>query len=143
MKITHILQLGFVPRNIDAALLVLRLWLGLSLLILHGWGKLAGFSKMAGSFPDPLGVSATGSLSLTVFAEVICAAALAIGLFTRLAAVFLIITMAVAFLMVHKAALSGPASGELAYIYLGGFVTLLIAGAGKFSADAKLGWAKH
>ena len=47
--------------------------------------------------------------------------------------------MSVAFFVVHKGALKGPNSGELAFVYLGGLVTLLIAGAGCFSLDAKLG----
>ena len=47
--------------------------------------------------------------------------------------------MSVAFFVVHKAALAGPNNGELAFVYLGGFVTLIIAGAGRFSFDARLG----
>jgi putative oxidoreductase len=134
-----LLQLNFLPSSADLGLLVLRLWLGLSLLILHGWAKLTGFSGMAGKFPDPLGVGSTASLGLAVFAEVVCAALLALGLFTRFAAVGLIITMAVAFFAVHKGSLRpGPGSGEMAYIYLAGFVTLFLAGAGRFSFDRRL-----
>jgi len=44
--------------------------------------------------------------------------------------------------VLHKGALAGPGSGELAFVYLGGFVTLLIAGADHFSFDAKLGGNK-
>ena len=69
---------------------------------------------MAGKFPDPLGVGSTTSLALAVFAEVVCSVLLAFGLFTRLAAAVLAINMATAFLMVHKLALTGPGSGELA-----------------------------
>jgi putative oxidoreductase len=75
---------------------------------------------------------------MTIFAEVVCAVLLAMGLFTRFAAAVLTILMAVAFFVVHSSALSGPASGEMAFIYLGGFVTLLLTGAGRFSLDAKL-----
>jgi putative oxidoreductase len=107
---------------------VLRLWLGLSLLVLHGWGKLTSFSKMSGQFPDPLGIGSPASLVLALFAEVVCALLIAFGLFTRFAAAVLAINMVTAFLLVHKAVLSGPHSGELAFIYLAGWVTLLIAG---------------
>ena len=131
-----LLQLNFLPASADFGLLVLRLWLGLSLLILHGWGKLTGFTEQSAKFPDPLGVGPTTSLSLAVFAEVICAFLLAIGLFTRLTALSLITNMVVAFFMVHKASLrAGPGSGELAYVYLAGFVTILLAGPGRFSLD--------
>jgi len=44
----------------------------------------------------------------------------------------------VAFALVHKMALSGASSGELAFIYLAGFLTLLVAGPGQFSADGIL-----
>src|SRR5205085_7119475 len=97
-----------------------------------GWSKLIGFSEMSGKFPDPLGVGSPISLALAVFAEVVCALLLALGLFTRFAAAVLAINMATAFLMVHKLALSGPHSGELAFIYLAAWVTLLVAGAGRF-----------
>lgn len=139
MNILKLLQLDFLPRSTDAGLLVLRLWLGLSLLLLHGWAKLSNFSQLSGKFPDPLGIGSGASLTLAVFGEVVCSLLLVLGLFTRFAAVNLAITMSVAFFLVHKAALSGPSSGELAFIYLAGFVTLLVAGAGRFSLDAKLG----
>jgi putative oxidoreductase len=139
MKILRLLQLDFLPRSADAGLLVLRLWLGLSLLLLHGWRKLTGFSEMSGKFPDPLGVGSPMSLAMAVFGEVICALLVALGLFTRGAAAVLAITMATAFFLVHKGVLSGPNSGELAFVYLAGWITLFITGAGRFSLDAKIG----
>jgi putative oxidoreductase len=135
-----LLRLDFLPSSADLGLLVLRLWLGLSLLILHGWAKLTGFPKLSKEFPDPLGVGSTASLALAVFAEVLCALLLALGLFTRFAALGLMVTMGVAFFLVHKASLEmGPGSGELAYIYLAGFVTVFIAGPGRFALDRAKG----
>ena len=60
---------------------------------------------------------------------------MAAGFLTRIAAAVLVIDMFVAFLMVHKTALSGQGSGELAFLYLAGYMTLLIAGGGLFSLD--------
>ena len=139
MKILRLLQLDFLPRSTDAGLFVLRIWLGLSLMILHGWAKFTGFSELAAKFPDPIGLGSRTSLGLTIFAEVVCAVLIALGFFTRAAALTQTILMTVAFFVVHKAALSGPGSGELAFIYLAGFVTLLIAGPGRFSLDAIFG----
>ena len=137
--ILKLLQLTFLPRSSDAGLLVLRLWTGGAILLLHGWTKLTGFSKIAGQFPDPLGLGSSTSLALAVFAEAACALLIVLGLFTRLAAAVLVILMAVAFFIVHKASLAmGPGSGELAFVYLGAFLTLLIAGGGRFSLDAKI-----
>ena len=64
---------------------------------------------------------------------------LILGLFTRLAALGSAFTMGVAFFLVHKAQLSGPDSGEMGLLYLGGFVALFIAGGGRFSCDARMG----
>ena len=80
---------------------------------------------------------------MAIFAEVACAALIAAGLFTRAATLVQVILMGVAFFTVKKASLaSGPDSGELAFIYLAGFVTLFLTGAGRFSFDAVVGAKK-
>jgi putative oxidoreductase len=119
----------------DLALLTVRLWLGLTIFLNHGLAKLKGFSDMAPHFPDPIGLGHSASLGLAVFAEVVCAALLAVGLVTRLAALVLAINLGVAFSFVHQLALSGEHGGELAFIYLAGFFGLLLAGGGRFSID--------
>ena len=122
MKFLH---LNFLPRSSDAALLTLRLWHGTSLLMLHGWGK--------------LGLGKTTSLLLAIFGEVICSVLLILGLYTRAAALGSALTMATAFWFAHGGKLKGAGNGELAFIFLGVFAALFIAGAGRFSLDAKLG----
>lgn len=117
------------------ALLVLRVWLGVAMLTKHGYDKLATFSEKSASFPDPLGVGHSMSLVLAVFAEFFCSLLLVAGLLTRFAAFALAITMGVAFFVIHRGALSGDHSGELAFIYFAGYTTSLIAGPGRFSAD--------
>ncbi|MDR3460396.1 MAG: DoxX family protein [Verrucomicrobiae bacterium] len=117
------------------AIFVARLWFGLAMLFNHGFTKLANFSDLAGTFPDPLGMGHELTLGLVIFAEVLGALLLTVGLFTRLAAVVLVIDMFVAFLMVHKTELTGQNNGELAFLYLAGYVILLIAGGGLFSLD--------
>ena len=119
----------------DVGLLVLRVWLGLSMLLLHGWGKFAGYADKAGGFPDPIGVGNAMSLSLVIFSEFFCAALLVAGLAARFALVPLIVTMAVAFFLIHGGRLVGDGSGEMAFLYLAGFVALLIAGPGRYSFD--------
>lgn len=116
-------------------LLVLRIWLGLSMLLLHGWSKVEKYAGVSQGFPDPLGVGPAMSLNLVIFAEVLCALLLVVGLATRLAAIPLVVTMAIAFFAVHGGVLTGEGNGEMAFVYLAGFVALLIAGPGKFSFD--------
>src|SRR2546429_1554852 len=117
------------------ALFALRLWLGLTLFLNHGLAKLKGFSEMAPHFPDPIGLGHSASLGLAAFAEVFCAALLAVGLVTRLAALILAINLGVAFFFVHELTLSGEHSGELAFIYVAGVFSPLLAGGGRFSVD--------
>lgn len=137
MKFLH---LNFIPRSSDAALLLLRVWYGAALVLLHGWGKMANYSAMASGFPDPFGIGKTPSLMLVIFAEVICATLIVLGVFTRAAALVASVNMASAFWFGHGAKLTGKGNdGELAFLFLGVFLALLIAGAGKFSFDAKMG----
>ncbi|MBL9116872.1 MAG: DoxX family protein [Verrucomicrobiaceae bacterium] len=129
-----ILQLSFLPLSPDLGLLLLRLTLGLAMFFNHGWPKLSGFTRNASNFPAVL-VNGQVSLGLAVFAEVFCAALLVLGFFTRFAAAMLAITMGVAFFKIHRMAMQGDSSGELALLYLVGFGTLMLAGPGRFSAD--------
>jgi len=129
----------FIPSDdsdlTSMALLVARLWFGLAMLFNHGLDKFAHFKDIVGNFPDPLGIGQEASLVLVVLAEVLGSLLLAVGLLTRVAAAMLVVDMFVAFLMVHKTALTGPQSGELAFLYLAGYVILCIAGGGLFSLD--------
>ena len=134
-----LLQLRFLPASANLALLVLRVWFAVPLLTLHGWGKLTGFTERAGRFADPFGIGSTTSLALVVFAEVFCAGLLVVGLCTRFAATVCGIVMATAFVYAHGWRLSGQGNGELAFLFLGAFVTLLLAGGGRFSIDARTG----
>jgi putative oxidoreductase len=103
----------------------------------HGWKKLMNFSELSRVFPDPLGIGASQSLMLAVFAEVFCALAVVFGIATRLAAIPLVITMLVAALLVHS---DDPwAKMELSIIYLVPFLTIVFTGPGKFSFDASYG----
>ncbi len=120
------------------ALLVSRMWFGLTMLFNHGFDKLVHFNDKVGTFPDPLGVGPEAGLILVIFAEVGASLLLTAGFMTRIAASILVIDMFVAFLMVHKTTMTGPQGGELAFLYLAGYVVLLIAGGGLFSLDTVL-----
>ena len=102
----------------------------------HGWGKLAGFGERAAKFTDPYGLGGELSLGLAVFAEFFCSIALALGLLTRIAVVPLMITMLTAVLIIHADDPWGRK--EMAVLYLVPFVTILIAGPGRYSVDRLL-----
>ncbi len=124
---------------LDAGLLLLRICLGLSVFLIHGFSKVQDFGGTLVMFRDNMGIAplfGTGA----ILAESLCALLLAIGLATRWAAGLLALTMAVAFFVVHQATLAfgNPNSGELAFTYLAGYLALVLAGPGRFSVDAKL-----
>ena len=131
--IKNIFNPGTYPKNINFVLLLLRLAVGI-LMLTHGMGK---FSTLFGEgpiqFPDPIGVGATASLALAVFAEVFCSMLLIFGIGTRLAAIPLLITMLVAALIVH--ANDGFGRQELPLLYSAIYFVIAIAGAGKISID--------
>lgn len=126
----------FKSNNSDLAIFILRLTAG-GLMLVHGIPKMMKFFGPGPiMFADPIGVGMTLSLGLAVFAEVICAAAIVIGLKTRLATIPAAATMFVAVFIVHAEDPWG--TKEKALIYLMMYIVIFISGSGKFSIDNKL-----
>lgn len=113
-------------------LLILRIVLG-SFMMRHGFGKMEHFSEIAPDFYSFLGLGGKISLGLVIFSEFFCSIFLILGLFTRIAVIPLIITMIVIIFIIHADDPIGKK--ELAYLYFGGYITLLLKGSGKFSVD--------
>lgn len=109
--------------NPDAGLLLLRA--GIALLMLpHGWQKIEHFSQYAERLP-------AFAVVLSAFAEIGCSLAILVGFKTRWALIPLIINMVVAAFLVKA---SAPwQEKELAVVYLVVYLTLFLAGAGKFT----------
>lgn len=120
----------------NAAMLILRLAAGV-LMMKHGYDKLVHFSTYKATFMSFLGLGSTSSLALVIFAEFFCALFIIIGLFTRWAAIPLIITMGVALFKSHNGDFMGD--GEMAALYLGAYITLLFIGPGRISIDGMIG----
>lgn len=130
------LLFGITPETTtphELSLTFLRVFAGLSMAIAHGLGKVPP--------PEQLvqGVSAVGFPLPELFAwaaglsELVGGILLAVGLFTRPAALFLSFTMLVAGVMVHGA---DPFNRkELAFIYLAIYLVFLMRGAGAWSID--------
>ena len=117
----------------DSGVLVLRIAIAV-LMLVHGIPKMGMlFSGGEILFPGLFGLSPALSLSLTVFAEVICSVFVLTGFGTRLAVIPLMTTMLVAILVVHA---NDPFTNkELAIHYLFSYAVLLITGSGKYSLD--------
>ncbi len=119
--------------NNDLALLVGRIAISV-LMLSHGLPKMQMlFSGDPVQFPAVFGMSAELSLTLAVFAEVVCSLLIIAGFGTRLASLPLMTTMLVAVFSIHAADVF--AKKELAVLYLAGYVVLFVAGSGKYSID--------
>ena len=119
-------------RGYSILLLALRIFFGL-MLMAHGLEKLGNFIDLSFTFPDPMGVGKTLSLSLVIFGELCCSLAFILGFLYRLSTIPMIIVMGTAFFYVHEGSIG---NGELAFIYLIVLILMYIAGPGKYSIDA-------
>lgn len=130
------LKTDFKRSQADLTLLILRVGVGV-LMLTHGIPKFQMlFSGGEIQFPGVMGLSPVISLSLAVFAEVLCSVLILIGLGTRLATIPPIFTMLVAVFIIH---INDPfANQEPGLLYLFLYLPLLILGSGKYSTDRVL-----
>jgi putative oxidoreductase len=112
--------------------------LGVGLVFLStGWGKVHNIEKVTGFFTT-LGIPAPGFHAVLVgYSELLCGAAIVIGLLTRLATIPLIISMIVAILTAKREELKGlfelVAFEEFTYIVV--LFMIAVFGPGPWSVD--------
>ncbi|MBL7700415.1 MAG: DoxX family protein [Chitinophagaceae bacterium] len=128
-----LMSIGYSDSAFNIALFLLRVGGGLLILVAHGYVKFEKFSSISPEFANFLGMGSSVSLSLSIFAELICAALVILGLFTRLACIPLVINMSVAIAVGHQYDVFG--AGEKPSLFLLIFLTILLVGPGKFSVD--------
>lgn len=121
---------------VDIVLLIVRVFVGFSMLS-HGFPKLQQlFSGEEIQFFDFLGMGPKISLICVVFAEFVCSIFIILGLFTRVAVFFLIVTMAIIGLHYHSA---DPFSKrESSLLYLSIYSLIFAFGPGKYSIDGMI-----
>lgn len=107
----------------------------------HGIQKILNFDQLSTTFTDPLHIGSFASLSLAIFAEVLCATAFIFGILYRLSMIPMIFTMVMAFFVIHGG--DAFADRELSLLYLFIFILLYIAGPGKYSADTYIANILH
>ncbi|MCY1510072.1 hypothetical protein D9M68_444370 [compost metagenome] len=125
-------NVNHVPLNIDLALLLARIMIGL-LMLSHGIPKLDMLDANPVQFADLFGLGPEVNLYLAIFAEVGCSVLVMLGFYTRLAVIPLISTMLVAAFYIH--ANDSFAQQEMALHFVLTYVMLLIMGSGKYSLD--------
>ena len=128
-------SIGYNTSAFNLAMFILRVGAGV-LMIHHGYDKLVKFNQMAPNFMNFLGMNGTLSLALVVFAEFFCSILLMLGLFTRIASIFLMISTFVAVSDAHQYDVLGK--GEHASLFFIIYLTILILGPGKISVDGMI-----
>jgi putative oxidoreductase len=132
-------MLGFFSKYKDAALLLARIGIGLSFVILHGWGKLTGGPerwKSVGSAMKNFGIDFLPVFwgFMAAFSESVGGILIVLGLFFRPAALLILLTMVVA---AARHIGSGDPLSRIAHPVELGLVMLLflVIGSGKYSGD--------
>lgn len=126
--------------NLDLGLLVVRVGFGLSLAFNHGLGKLLNLSGFIDNVAR-LGFPAPWLLApLAAFSEFFGGLLLALGLFSRVAAVSIVVTMISAAFFVHA---GDPFNKrELALAFAVAALAVLLSGPGRYSLDRRF-FRKH
>jgi putative oxidoreductase len=131
--------LDALEKGRPAALLLGRFGVGL-LFMSTGWGKVHSLEKVTGFFQS-LGIPAPGLNAVVVsFSELVCGAALVLGVLSRLATIPLIASMIVAILTAKRADLHGlfDLVGFDEFTYFVVLTMLAVLGPGDWSVDRVL-----
>lgn len=123
----------------DVGLLFLRVSGGLFLLWVHGLPKLLDFSAQLQLIEDPFHLGAHLTLSLAIFAEVLCPLLIIAGVLVRLACLPILFVLLVALLIVHPQ--WSVAEGQFGWLLLILFTSLFIAGPGRLALNVRFAGA--
>lgn len=128
----NFLSTSFSDKSSSLSFLIIRI-VFCTFMMVHGYDKLSHYAKMVTTFPDPLHVSRSISLQLTIFAELFCSMFVVIGLMTRVFAIPIVFCMVVAVFIINGG--KPIMQHELAPLFLTAFVVVLLCGPGKISFD--------
>jgi putative oxidoreductase len=134
-------NISLYPRD-DQGKLVLRVILA-TLLLFHGVSKLVGGVGFIAGMLEKAGLPGVFGY-LVYIGEVVAPLLILFGIFTRAAALVVVINMIVALLLVHTSQLftvneTGGWALELQGMYLGGAIVVALLGAGRYSIGGAAG----
>lgn len=127
-------QLEDTARNLG--LLLLRLSGAAFLFYVHGLPKWLHYSEQLQHIEDPFQLGARLTLSLAIFAEVLCPVAIALGVLTRLACLPILTVLIVALAVVHPD--WTLEQGQFGWLLLIIFTVLLLSGPGRYALSHRL-----
>lgn len=131
----RLLSIQYSDGMFNFSMLLLRLAFGGLMLLNHGMDKLMHFAARESNFYNFMGMGSRASLVLAIFAEVFCSLFIILGLFTRFAAIPLLVTMLIAIFVAHAGQF---VKAEMAVLYCTAFFVLLFCGPGKVSVDGMM-----
>jgi|SRR6056297_2585083 len=120
----------------DKSLLIFRMLAAFAIIKAHGIPKILHFQETLQHIPDPLGLGSTFSAYFAIFTNVLCAILVALGLFTRAAAFFILSLTLTGLLVIHFNDSAKLQDAPLIYSIVFGYIAYI--GAGKYSLDYKL-----
>lgn len=119
----------------DLGLLFLRASGALFLLFVHGLPKLLDFTAQLALIEDPFHMGATVTLSMAIFAEVLCPLLILVGVLTRLACLPILFLLLVALVVVHPD--WTVEQGQFGWLLTLIFTSVLIAGPGRLALNVR------
>lgn len=119
--------------HVDLGLLFFRILVAGGMINTHGLKKILDFEGTVQHIPDPFGMGGFTSAVIAIVANIVCAAFVIFGLFTRLNALFILNLTLVGFFIVHG---SDPwPVRDIPFMYSIAFGLILFLGAGRYSLD--------
>jgi putative oxidoreductase len=123
----------------DLGLLFLRASGALFLLFVHGLPKLLDFNAQLPLIEDPFHMGATLTLSMAIFAEVLCPLLILTGVLARLACLPILFLLWVALVVVHGD--WSVEQGQFGWLLIIIFTSVLIAGPGRLALNHRFSGA--
>src|SRR5215475_6121454 len=133
----RLLSTSYTETTFNLATFLLRCTFAFLICLIHGVPKLANFSQWQHNFYNFLHMGQSFSLVLSIIAEVFASMLLVLGVFSRLAALLLVIDTFVAAFIYHQG--QPIQKYEDAVLYFTGFLVILLIGPGKWSVDGMTG----
>ena len=121
----------FMKKNTDLALLILRVVFSVAMMT-HGWFKISKIFEGDFAFVNPIGIGAGLTLVIAALGEFIAPILVVVGYQIRWAATSTALVMLGAIFAVHIVAGDPFGRWELALLFFTGFLTIAIAGGGKY-----------
>lgn len=136
MKRFSFTSIAYSTTSFNIAMLLLRIFFGVILMLKHGFDKVRNFDTLQHNFYNFIGMGPKASLILALVAEIFCSLLVVMGLFTRWACLPLLITFLV-IIFGHDAG-KDLMDSEMAIFYFTAFLVILFCGPGQISVDGMI-----